>query len=147
MEPVLGRFEDPLDVELTMNAVEVAVVIEDDADMRNLLQAVLAQAGFDVYTAVNGREGVDVVRSRVPHVVTLDVGLPDIDGFEVLRRIRCFSDAYVVMLTGRARASDVQLALQSGADDYVMKPFRPRELRSRIAAMLGPGPAERALPG
>lgn len=145
MRLVLGRFEDPPDVELTMNAVEVAVVIEDDDDMRNLLQAVLAQAGFAVYTAVTGLEGIDIVRRRAPHVVTLDVGLPDVDGFEVLRRIRSFSDAYVVMLTGRARESDVHDALRLGADDYVMKPFRPRELRARIAAMLGPGPAERAV--
>lgn len=114
----------------------VAVVIEDDADMRNLLEAVLLQSGFSVHTAGGGREGVEVVRHQVPDVVTVDVGLPDIDGFEVLRRIREISDAYVVMLTGRTEELDVLTAFNSGADDYITKPFRPRELRARIATMM-----------
>jgi DNA-binding response OmpR family regulator len=114
----------------------VAVVIEDDVDVRNLLDAVLQQAGFEVHSAGTGRDGVDVARQRQANVITLDVGLPDIDGFEVLRRIRQFSDAYVVMLTGRNEELDTITALQGGADDYIVKPFRPRELRARIAAML-----------
>ncbi|WP_458111728.1 response regulator transcription factor [Arthrobacter sp. R1-13] len=119
-----------------MSDLGVAVIIEDDADMRNLLEAVLNQAGFEVYSASGGREGVAVVRDKQPDVVTLDVGLPDIDGFEVLRRIRQFSTGYVVMLTGRTTESDLLSALQGGADDYIMKPFRPLELRARIAAMM-----------
>jgi two-component system OmpR family response regulator len=114
----------------------VAVVIEDDTDMRNLLEGVLLQAGFEVHTASCGREGVQVVRDTSPDIVTLDVGLPDIDGFEVLRRIRQFSNAYIVMLSGRTHESDVLNALQSGADDYIIKPFRPREMRARIAALM-----------
>lgn len=114
----------------------VAVVIEDDADVRNLLEAVLLQSGFSVHTAGGGREGVEVVRRQVPDVITVDVGLPDIDGFEVLRRIREISDAYVVMLTGRTEELDVLTAFHSGADDYITKPFRPRELRARIATMM-----------
>ncbi|PNH81149.1 DNA-binding response regulator [Arthrobacter sp. AFG20] len=114
----------------------VAVVIEDDDDVRNLLDAVLQQAGFEVHSAGTGRDGVDVARQRQANVITLDVGLPDIDGFEVLRRIRQFSDAYVVMLTGRDEELDTITALQGGADDYIVKPFRPRELRARITAML-----------
>lgn len=114
----------------------VAVVIEDDADMRNLLEAVLLQSGFSVHTAGGGCEGVEVVRLHLPDVVTVDVGLPDIDGFEVLRRIREISDAYVVMLTGRTEELDVLTAFHSGADDYIIKPFRPRELRARIATMM-----------
>jgi DNA-binding response OmpR family regulator len=114
----------------------VAVVIEDDVDVRNLLDAVLQQAGFEVHSAGTGRDGVDVARQRQANVITLDVGLPDIDGFEVLRRIRQFSDAYVVMLTGRNDELDTITALQGGADDYIVKPFRPRELRARISAML-----------
>jgi two-component system OmpR family response regulator len=114
----------------------VAVVIEDDDDVRNLLDAVLQQAGFEVHSAGTGRDGVDVARQRRANVITLDVGLPDIDGFEVLRRIRQFSDAYVVMLTGRGEELDTITALQGGADDYIVKPFRPRELRARISAML-----------
>jgi len=114
----------------------VAVVIEDDVDVRNLLDAVLQQAGFEVHSAGTGRDGVDVARQRQANVITLDVGLPDIDGFEVLRRIRQFSDAYIVMLTGRDEELDTITALQGGADDYIVKPFRPRELRARITAML-----------
>ena len=119
-----------------MNDLGVAVVIEDDTDMRNLLKGVLLQAGFEVHTAACGREGVQVVRDVSPDIVTLDVGLPDIDGFEVLRRIRQFSTAYIVMLTGRTDESDVLNALHAGADDYIIKPFRPREMRARIAALM-----------
>jgi DNA-binding response OmpR family regulator len=119
-----------------MEDLGVAVVIEDDADIRNLLEGVLRQSGFEVHTAVDGRDGVEVVRNNKAHVVTLDIGLPDIDGFEVLRRIRNFSDAYVVMLTGRTEEPDLLSALNGGADDYIAKPFRPRELRARVAAMM-----------
>ncbi|WP_307106002.1 response regulator transcription factor [Arthrobacter globiformis] len=96
----------------------------------------MQQAGFEVHSAGTGRDGVDVARQRQANVITLDVGLPDIDGFEVLRRIRQFSDAYVVMLTGRGEELDTITALQGGADDYIVKPFRPRELRARISAMM-----------
>ena len=102
----------------------------------NLVEAVLSQAGFDVHGAASGREGVEVVRNQKANVVTLDVGLNDIDGFEVLRRIRQFSDAYVVMLTARTDELDTLTALHTGADDFMTKPFRPRELRARVAAMM-----------
>lgn len=119
-----------------MSDLGVAVIVEDDMDVRNLLEGVLCQGGFVVHTADDGRSGVQMVRDHKPDVVTVDVGLPDIDGFEVLRRIRGFSDAYVVMLTGRSDEPDVLYALQSGADDYITKPFRPREMRARIAALM-----------
>ena len=117
-----------------MSDTGVAVVIEDDAEMRNLLEGILLQAGFEVHTASSGREGVELVRDTSPNVVTLDVGLPNIDGFEVLRRIRSFSNAYVIMLTGRTEEADLLTALNGGADDYITKPLRPREMRVRIAA-------------
>ncbi|MHA7240246.1 response regulator transcription factor [Arthrobacter sp. TMS1-12-1] len=113
-----------------------AVVIEDDLDIRNLVCAVLEQGGFVVSSATTGREGVAVVRQEHPMVVTLDIGLPDIDGYEVLRRIRNSTDCYVIVLSGRSDEMDILTALQAGADDYVVKPFRPRELRARIDAML-----------
>src|SRR6476620_7278340 len=119
-----------------MTDLGVAVVVEDDADVRNLVEAVLRQAGFEVHSASEGREGVDVVRREDAQVVTLDVGLPDIDGFEVLRRIRQFSDAYVVMLTARTDELDTLTAFHTGADDFLAKPFRPRELRARVGAMM-----------
>ncbi|MEC5180044.1 response regulator transcription factor [Arthrobacter sp. CG_A4] len=119
-----------------MSDLGTAVVVEDDEDVRNLIHAVLSQAGFEVHSAACGKDGVDMVRLREASVVTLDVGLPDIDGFEVLRRIRQFSDAYVVMLTARTDELDTLTALHTGADDFMTKPFRPRELRARVAAMM-----------
>lgn len=135
----------------------VAVVIEDDADVRSLVAAVLRQSGFDVHVAGTGKAGVELVRDHDATVVTVDVGLPDIDGYEVLRRIRGTSNCYVVMLTSRGDELDTLTALQSGADDYLTKPFRPRELRARITAMLRrpravpqptptPAPAAQAVP-
>lgn len=113
-----------------------AVVIEDDEDIRTLLVATLTQAGFDVAAASNGAEGVELVRARQPIVTTLDVSLPDIDGFEVARRVRIFSETYIVMLTARSEEIDTLMGLDAGADDYLTKHFRPRELRARIQAML-----------
>ncbi|MHA7262044.1 response regulator transcription factor [Arthrobacter sp. TMN-37] len=140
-----------------MNDPGVAVVIEDDDDVRNLLSAVLRQSGFEVHAARSGRDGVHLVREVEAAVVTVDLGLPDIDGYEVLRRLRNFTDCYVVILTSRADELDALMALQAGADDFLTKPFRPRELRARIAAMMrrprsgaggfpDPGPAGPARP-
>ncbi|WP_255770870.1 response regulator transcription factor [Pseudarthrobacter sulfonivorans] len=135
-----------------MNEARVGLVIEDDQDIRELVRAVLTQAGFDVSVAASGTEGVLAARSLNPDVITLDLGLPDIDGFEVSRQIREFSDAYIVMLTARAEELDTLIGLESGADDYLTKPFRPRELRARIAAMMrrprsGPDVVEEASAG
>lgn len=113
-----------------------AVVIEDDEDVQHLLMTVLQQSGFEVRAAATGREGVELVREKDPVVVTLDLGLPDIDGNEVLRRIRESSACYVIMLTARTDEADILTALQTGADDYLTKPFRPRELRARVSALL-----------
>ncbi|WP_186759086.1 response regulator transcription factor [Arthrobacter alpinus] len=119
-----------------MDNPRVAVIIEDDEGIRELISVILNQSGFDVHTAKNGAQGVEAVRATKPAIVTLDLGLPDIDGFEVARRIRLFSDAYIIMLTGRADEMDTLLGLETGADDYLTKPFRPRELRARISAMM-----------
>lgn len=113
-----------------------AVVIEDDADIRGLVETVLRQAGFEVTSTASGTEGVELVREKRPSIVTLDIGLIDIDGLEVARRIRLFTDCYIVMLTAQSDEADLLFGLESGADDYVIKPFRPRELRARIEAML-----------
>ncbi|HWR86518.1 MAG TPA: response regulator transcription factor, partial [Rhodoglobus sp.] len=114
----------------------VAVVIEDDADIRHLLETVLTQAGFQVITAGNGLDGIDAVRRYDPLVTTLDVNMPGMDGFETARRIRDFSATYIVMLTALGEEIDAMQGLDAGADDYVNKPFRPRELRARIEALL-----------
>jgi DNA-binding response OmpR family regulator len=114
----------------------VAVVIEDDDDIRHLLETVLTQAGFRVVATSNGADGVEAVRKNDPVVTTLDVNMPGMDGFETARRIRAFSATYIVMLTALNEEIDTLQGLEAGADDYVNKPFRPRELRARIEAML-----------
>jgi DNA-binding response OmpR family regulator len=113
-----------------------AVIIEDDADIRNLLEAILAQAGFTCYPVATGMDGIAAVREHAPILTTLDISLPGIDGFEVARRIRAFSNTYIVMLSARDEEIDTLMGLDAGADDYLTKPFRPRELRARIEAML-----------
>lgn len=132
----MGSLDHPDEYSGSVNDPGGAVVIEDDQDIGNLINGVLSQAGYEVLSAVTGRAGVELVRRHNPTVVTLDVNLPDIDGFEVLRQVREFTDCYVVMLTARSDELDTLTALQSGADDFLMKPFRPRELRARIAAMM-----------
>lgn len=119
-----------------MERPRVAVIIEDEVDVQNLISVVFQQAGFEVHSAPDGSAGVDLVRKHDPMIVTLDVEMADIDGFEVARQIRLFSDTYIMMLTGRDDEMDAMMGLDNGADDYIIKPFRPRELRSRIAALL-----------
>lgn len=120
----------------SVEEARVAVVIEDEEDIRSLLSAVLTQAGFEVHGAANGYDGLDLVREYEPLVTTLDVNMPGIDGFETAKRIRAFSGTYIVMLSARTEEIDALQGLEAGADDYVAKPFRPRELRARIDAML-----------
>ncbi len=119
-----------------MDSPRVAVIIEDDQDIRELIEVVLNQSGFEVHAVNRGAAGVKAVREYAPTIITLDLGLPDIDGFEVARQIRLFSDSYIIMLTARAEELDTLMGLESGADDYLTKPFRPRELRARVSAML-----------
>ena len=114
----------------------IAVVIEDEADIRSLLSDVLEQAGFTVHSAGSGAEGVELVRDVRPVVTTLDVNMPGMDGFEATRRIRAISETFIVMLTARTEEIDALQGLDAGADDYVTKPFRPREFRARIEALL-----------
>ncbi|SDT59477.1 DNA-binding response regulator, OmpR family, contains REC and winged-helix (wHTH) domain [Pseudarthrobacter equi] len=130
----------------------IAVVVEDDDEVRALLAEILSQSGFAVHPTASGHEGVEAVRIHNPDIVTMDVGLPDFDGLEASRRIRTFSDAYVIIVTGYVDEADALMGFEAGADDYLTKPFRPRELRARIGAMLRrpriitPAPV-RAVPG
>ncbi|MCR8671743.1 response regulator transcription factor [Agrococcus sp. HG114] len=115
---------------------DVAVVIEDGEDIRELLAQVLTQGGFTVHTAADGPSGVELVREHDPIVVTIDVNMPGMDGFETARQVRSITTAYMVMITARGDEIDTLVGLQAGADDYIVKPFRPRELRARIEAMM-----------
>ncbi|MGN6125320.1 MAG: response regulator transcription factor [Humibacter sp.] len=121
-----------------MGAVEgdCVVVIEDDDGIRELVGTVLGQLGLEVIAVSNGVDGVAQVERRQPVLVTVDVSMPGIDGFETAKRIRAISSAYIMMLTARDEEIDALQGLGAGADDYVLKPFRPRELRARAEAML-----------
>jgi DNA-binding response OmpR family regulator len=110
-------------------------VIEDDADTASLLELALSSQGFDVAIASDGQEGVALVAALNPDLITLDVGLPGIDGLEVCRRIRPITDAYVVMVTSQADEIDRLIGLETGADDYLAKPISVRELKARVNAM------------
>jgi DNA-binding response OmpR family regulator len=118
------------------SAAPLAVVVEDDADVRHLLRAILVRAGFEVVLTEDGVEGVEAVRRHDPVLTTLDVDMPGLDGFSAAQQIREFSSTYIIMLTGLADETDVVRGLDSGADDYLVKPFRPRELRARIDSVM-----------
>lgn len=118
-----------------MGASRIAVVVEDDRDIRDLIKVVLSRCGFVVHAVSSGGAGAEAVREHKPAIVTVDWGLPDIDGFETVRRIRLFSDSYIIMLTARSEESFIRLGLEAGADDYITKPFRPRQLRARIDSL------------
>lgn len=112
------------------------LVVDDEAPIVELVRGYLAAEGMDVAVAADGPSAVESVRDRRPDVVVLDVMLPGLDGFEVLRQLRTFSDAYVIMLTARAEEIDRIVGLSVGADDYLVKPFSPRELVARVKALL-----------
>ncbi|GAB3221506.1 response regulator transcription factor [Mycolicibacterium hippocampi] len=113
-----------------------ALVVDDEAPLAEVVASYLEREQFEVIVAGNGIDAIAVARELDPDVVILDVGLPGIDGLEVCRQLRTFSDAYVVMLTARDTELDAVVGLTVGADDYVTKPFSPRELVARIRAML-----------
>ena len=120
-----------------MPAERVAVVIEDDADFRNLLDAILGQAGFTCYTAATGTEGLEAIREHDPILTTLDISLPGIDGFEVARQIRSFSPTYIIILSARDEEIDTLMGLDSGADDYLTKPFDREDLEAVVDRWCG----------
>jgi len=112
------------------------LVVDDAAEQLNLVSGLLSKEGFDVRGAADGEEALRLARTHEPDVVVLDVSLPGIDGVEVCRRLRIFSDAYVIMLTSRTEEIDLIVGLSVGADDYITKPFSPRELTARVRTML-----------
>lgn len=117
--------------------LKTAVIIEDDPEIRHILSDVLESAGFSTVSVGNGIDGVRAVLTYKPLLTTVDVTMPGIDGFEAVRRIRASqSDTYIIMLTGLNDEADVVAGLGAGADDYLLKPFRPRELRARVEALL-----------
>ena len=117
------------------------LAIEDDADIRLLLRTVLGREGYAVAEAATGREGLRTFHETRPDVVILDIGLPDLDGWQVLERIRDLSDAPVLVLTARSSEADKVRGLNAGADDYLTKPFSHVELLARLQAIRRRRPA------
>ncbi len=113
-----------------------ALVVDDEAPLADVVASYLRRDHFEVTVCHSGAEALTAAREVDPDVVVLDLGLPGIDGLEVCRQLRTFSDAYVVMLTARDTEVDTIVGLSVGADDYLTKPFSPRELVARIRAML-----------
>ncbi|MBX7455477.1 response regulator transcription factor [Mycolicibacterium sp. 3033] len=113
-----------------------ALVVDDEEPLAEVVASYLQREHFEVTVCHSGVDALSAARQVDPDVVVLDLGLPGIDGLEVCRQLRTFSDAYVVMLTARDTEVDTVVGLSVGADDYITKPFSPRELVARIRAML-----------
>ncbi|HEY3438882.1 MAG TPA: response regulator transcription factor [Actinotalea sp.] len=113
-----------------------ALVVDDEPALVRVVAAYLEREGFEVATAADGVEALAQARAATPDVIVLDVTMPGIDGLEVCRRLRTFTDAYVIMLTARADEIDTLLGFSVGADDYLTKPFAPRVLVARIRSLL-----------
>ena len=132
---------------------EPVLVIEDDRKIASLVATYLERAGFEVHIAHDGRTGLELCRAQNPCLVVLDLMLPQLDGWDVCRAIRQASDTPVLILSAREEESDRILGFSLGADDYVVKPFSPRELVERVKAILrrsaaaGPSAANRLIAG
>jgi DNA-binding response OmpR family regulator len=112
------------------------LVVEDDIDIADVLRRSLRNEGYEVKTSADGAEALDVAAGFVPDLVVLDLGLPGMDGVEVCRRLRSDGDVPILMLTARTETEDRVTGLDSGADDYLTKPFERQELLARIRALL-----------
>jgi DNA-binding response OmpR family regulator len=112
------------------------LVVDDEQSLAKVVASYLERDGHEVVCVFDGRAAIDAARSLPPDVVVLDLGLPGLDGVEVCRRLRTFTDCYVIMLTARSDELDKLVGLGVGADDYLTKPFSPRELVARVRVML-----------
>jgi DNA-binding response OmpR family regulator len=120
------------------------LVVEDDPKTAETLRLYLEHAGFEVTLAYNGRQGLEEAARVAPDLVVLDLMLPQVDGREVCRRLRASGDVAIVMLTARSTEDDTLAGLALGADDYVTKPFSPRELVARVETVLRRAPSTAA---
>ncbi|MDH3538594.1 MAG: response regulator transcription factor [Acidimicrobiia bacterium] len=114
----------------------IVLLIEDEEEIADLLRLVFEKEGFRLLHAASGEKGLQLLAERSPRAVLLDLGLPGVDGMEVCRRIRASSDVPIIMLTARDDEIDKVVGLEIGADDYVTKPFSPREIVARVKAVL-----------
>src|SRR5216110_3060295 len=118
------------------SSTQSVLVVEDEASIASFVSLYLKNAGYEVRTASNGTEALASAQSDHPSLIVLDLMLPDIDGIEICRRIRQKSDVPILMLTARDEDVDKIIGLEVGADDYMTKPFNPRELVARVRAIL-----------
>jgi two-component system KDP operon response regulator KdpE len=119
-----------------MNNSSTIIVIEDEAQIRRFLRTALAAEGYQVIEAETGKQGLTEAATRKPELVILDLGLPDMDGIEVVKELRTWSSVPVIILSARSQESDKISALDAGADDYLIKPFGVGELLARIRVAL-----------
>jgi DNA-binding response OmpR family regulator len=119
-----------------MDMTKTILVVDDKANVRQLLSEYLTGQGFKVVTATNGREALYTARHEVPDVILLDIMMPEMDGYEFLREYRRERSIPVIIITAKEEETDAVLGLELGADDYVIKPFRMRELAARVKAVL-----------
>lgn len=112
------------------------LIVDDEPGLRELVRINLEHEGYEVLQAENGLEALNVVKDQHPDMVVLDVMMPDMDGWEACRRLREFSPIPVLMLTARVQSKDIVTGLDSGADDYLLKPFNMDELMARVRALL-----------
>ena len=111
------------------------LIVEDDRSIRNMIAVTLEAEGYTFYTAENGREALLASTSRQPDIVLLDLGLPDLDGVDVIQKIRSWSDMPIIIISARSDDKDKVEALDAGADDYITKPFSVEELLARVRAV------------
>lgn len=119
-----------------MTSSATILIVDDEASIRNVARAYLEREGFSVYCTESGPAGLALARQHRPDLVILDLMLPGMDGMEVAARLRAESDVFILMLTARSDEADRVAGLRIGADDYLIKPFSPRELVARVAAIL-----------
>jgi len=115
---------------------QTILIVDDERRMVSLLQSYLAQEGYQVVTAYNGREALDVARQANPDLVVLDIMMPEMNGYEFMQAHRAERDTPIIMLTAKVEDEDKIIGLELGADDYVTKPFKPRELMARVRNVL-----------
>jgi DNA-binding response OmpR family regulator len=119
-----------------VTGAKTILVVDDEARLVSLVETYLTQSGFRVTTASNGREALSVAQRQEPDLIILDIMMPEMDGYEFMRLYRADHDTPIILLTARVDSDEKVAGLESGADDYMTKPFRPRELMARVKTVL-----------
>ena len=119
-----------------MTAAKTILVVDDEARLVSLVETYLVQSGFRVVTASNGREALTIAERQDPDLIILDIMMPEMDGYEFMRIYRADHDTPIILLTARVDSDEKVVGLEAGADDYLTKPFRPRELMARVKTVL-----------